>query len=101
MNKCTVVNITNEHCDVCVMRPSKWGNPFPLRNDKDRDLIFEKYKKWLISEIREGRITKADLKELEGKRLGCCCKPKKCHADILAYVVNKLFEPSLDKIFDI
>ncbi|ASU00409.1 hypothetical protein [Aeromonas phage AS-yj] len=101
MNRCRSVNLNKEPCDVVVMRPSKWGNPFPLRREEDREIILEKYKNWLTEQIRTGNLTREDFKELEGKRLGCCCKPKLCHADILAYVVNKLFEPSLDKLFGI
>lgn len=101
MIKCRAVNLNKEQCDVPVMRPSKWGNPFPLQDEKDRPLILEKYKKHLTEQIRTGNLTREDFRELEGKRLGCCCKPKPCHADILAHVVNKLFEPSLDKLFDI
>ncbi|QAY01116.1 hypothetical protein ASwh1_48 [Aeromonas phage Aswh_1] len=101
MKKCVAVNINKEPCDVVVMRPSKWGNPVFLKKEEDRDVVLEQYKNYLMKQIRSGNLTRADFKELEGKRLGCCCKPKKCHADILAYVVNKLFEPSLDKLFDI
>ena len=83
------------------MRPSKWGNPFVLVREEDRPIVLAKYKNHLVELIKSGNLTRDDFKELEGKRLGCCCKPKLCHADILADVVNKLFEPSLDKLFDI
>ena len=99
--KCRAVNLNKEPCDVVVMRPSKWGNPFVLVREEDRSIVLEKYKNHLIELIRSGLLTREDFKELEGKRLGCCCKPKICHADILADVVNKLFEPSLDKLLDI
>lgn len=32
----------------------------------------------------------AALPELKGKVLGCFCKPKACHGDVLADLVNKL-----------
>ena len=33
-----------------------------------------------------------DLHELKGKTLGCFCKPKICHGDILVELVNGLGE---------
>ena len=32
-----------------------------------------------------------DLEELEGKTLGCWCKPKTCHGDVLVELVNDMF----------
>ena len=29
-----------------------------------------------------------DLHELDGKILGCWCKPKPCHGDVIAELVN-------------
>jgi hypothetical protein len=31
-----------------------------------------------------------DLHELKGKKLGCFCKPKRCHGDFLAREANKI-----------
>jgi len=32
---------------------------------------------------------KADVYQLAGKRLGCFCKPRRCHGDILAHHLNR------------
>lgn len=79
--------------DVYIGRGSKWGNPYShLPNTKaefkteTREEAVEMYRKWLI--------TQPDLvgclRELKGKTLGCFCKPKRCHGDILAEIANKL-----------
>lgn len=97
--RCTVVNVKHEPYDVRIQRGTKWGNPYRA-SKYGLDNALQLYKLHLINEIKAGRITKADLQELRGKRLGCGCKPKKCHGDILAYVVNKVFGdlPDLEKI---
>ncbi|MFP9166691.1 DUF4326 domain-containing protein [Enterococcus faecalis] len=42
--------------------------------------------------MKSGEITKAHLEPLRGMRLGCTCKPKPCHGDIIAHIVNRLFK---------
>ena len=95
--KTTVVNIKTckdfgkEENDVyigrrcCGFGQSIWANPFYMKNENERGLVIEKYKKYLYE---SGLINKIYL--LKGKRLGCWCKPKVCHGDILAELVNNL-----------
>lgn len=52
----------------------------------------ELFKKDFIRRIKSGEITKAHLEPLRGMRLGCTCKPKPCHGDIIAHIVNRLFK---------
>lgn len=69
---------------VYVGRPSKWGNPFPLERESDRERILEQYRQWLMA--------RPDLEEyiapLRGKDLVCWCAPKLCHADLLLELAN-------------
>lgn len=92
--KTTVVNKDVSCYDVFIGRPSKWGNPFTVR-EHGRDKAILLYKEWLKSQILNGKLTKSDFKELEGKRLGCYCKPRACHGDTLAFITNQLFENNL------
>ena len=78
------VNLKFEAYDVRIDRRTRWGNPFPMRSEADRDAVCEKYRLWLWEEIRAGRVTLADLAELDGQRLGCHCAPKRCHGDTLS-----------------
>lgn len=80
-----VVNCNTEYYDVYIGRPSKWGNPFKIGRDGSRKEVIEKYRKYILS---NDKLLK-DLDELENKILGCWCKPKSCHGDVLVELVNK------------
>lgn len=80
--------VVNKHrgkrFDVYVGRPSKWGNPFLLGQDGDRETVIRKYRGWLTTRPELMRA----LPELKGKVLGCYCAPLPCHADVLAEMAN-------------
>lgn len=94
---CTVVNKYKESYDVYIGRGTKWGNPYSVNAEKskfdvlscsDLDECIEMYANHLWEMIKDGRVTKADLRELAGKKLGCFCKPKKCHGDVIVQAVE-------------
>ena len=89
-----VVHCKREKFDVYIGRPSKWGNPFVIGKDGDRKEVLKKYRDWIV----EQKSLIGDLPELEGKVLGCWCKPKACHGDILAEMANKEVEIHADEI---
>jgi hypothetical protein len=73
--------------DVYIGRPSKWGNPFEIGKDGTREEVIAKYREWIKT---QPQLLK-DLPELNGKVLGCWCKPKHaCHGDVLVEMVSKL-----------
>lgn len=67
---------------------SKFANPFKITETDTREIVVEKYKKWLWDEIRSGRITLEDLLELENHDLICFCSPQLCHGDVLVAAVK-------------
>jgi hypothetical protein len=81
--KPSVVHCKKDAYDVYIGRGSKWGNPYVIGKDGNREEVIAKYEKSLTNhaEIRS---------ELKGKTLGCWCKPKKCHGDILLEIANDL-----------
>ena len=79
-----VVNCQKESYDVYIGRPSKWGNPFKIGEDGTRIEVIKKYRKWIIS----NKELLNQIDELKGKRLGCWCKPKPCHGDVLVEVLT-------------
>src|SRR5262245_46409589 len=83
--KTRVVHCRKADFDIYIGRPSKWGNPIKLGRERDRTRVLAKYKKWLLSQ--ENLL--AELHELRGKVLGCWCKPKSCHGDILAMLADQ------------
>lgn len=97
---CRAINVANEEGDVRIQRNTIWGNPYRV-SEYGRTKALELYKEHLKTEIRSGRITINDLESLRGKRLICCCKPKPCHGDIIADLVNRFFKdtPTLDEFF--
>ncbi len=76
----TVVHCKREPFDIYIGRPSKWGNPFAIGKDGTREEVIEKYRQY----IQQRPELMSALPELKGKRLGCWCKPKACHGDVLA-----------------
>lgn len=74
-----VVNLNQEPYDVYIGRPSKWGNPYVIGKDGTRSEVIAKYREYVMNnpELMESLV------ELRGKILGCYCKPKACHGDVL------------------
>ena len=69
-------------------RGSYWGNPHSMyEKGESREEVIRKYKydfdydKFINKE-------KKNVYKLNGKRLGCFCKPEACHGDILADYLN-------------
>jgi hypothetical protein len=92
-NKKLVVHCKKEPYDVYIGRPSKWGNPYTHIKDKTTKAEFivktrkeaiEKYREYLLN----NKQLMLDLHELEGKVLGCWCKPAACHGDVLIELLN-------------
>lgn len=65
---------------VAVDRSSRYGNPFILDEDGDRDVVCDKYRDFYLPQ--KPSITKR-LPELRGKVLCCHCYPLRCHAEAL------------------
>lgn len=86
MKKCKVVNLKKEPYDVFIGRGSKWGNPFPMKNKskEERDRVCDLYEDYFLKSDLVNH-----LEELKGKKLGCYCKPARCHGDFIAKQVNK------------
>lgn len=82
--KCKVVNKYKESYDVYIGRGSKWGNPFVVGKDGTREEVIKKYHKWILGQF--GLM--ASLYQLKGKTLGCFCKPKDCHGDVLVELIK-------------
>ncbi|MFY7884414.1 MAG: DUF4326 domain-containing protein [Dolichospermum sp.] len=87
---CTVVNKYKSDFDVYIGRGSIWGNPFVMQNksDEERTRVISQYKVYLKDKIKSGEITIQMLLELDGKKLGCFCKPKPCHGDVIVQAVD-------------
>ena len=77
-------------------RATKWGNPFRLQRGVERGATLERYRKHLWREIKAGRITLPELKDLDGKTLACWCAPHACHGEVLALAAAWAMQQWLD-----
>ncbi|WP_420389361.1 DUF4326 domain-containing protein [Marinobacter sp.] len=69
-------------------RGSYWGNPYSMYEDgEDREEVIRKFKYDFDYEKFPNK-EKSQVYKLAGKRLGCFCKPKACHGDVLADFLN-------------
>lgn len=79
-----VVHCKQSRYDVYIGRPSKWGNPFQIGRDGDRDEVIAKYTDYIVN--REDLLAEVHL--LSWKVLGCWCRPRACHGDVLATLAD-------------
>ena len=84
MSRTIVVNVRRDKYDVYIGRGSKWGNPFPMKSECDRAYVIDLYE-----DYARDRFTKEDLRPLVGMRLGCYCRPKICHGDVLIKMMQE------------
>jgi hypothetical protein len=72
---------------VRIDRSTRYGNPFVLNEDGDRDQVCDAYEHCYL--IHKPSITdRIDAGELSGKVLVCHCHPQRCHGDCLADFAN-------------
>ena len=61
---------------------SFWANPFIMKKESQRKLVVCKYIKHLLRTDR--KILQEELAKLKDEDvLGCWCKPKLCHCDVI------------------
>jgi len=81
-----VVHCKKHPYDVYIGRGSKWGNPFVIGKDGNREEVISKYEAYIMSPQQDK--LRQSLYELKDKTLGCFCAPKACHGDILKIMVE-------------
>jgi len=120
-----IINMNHPHQtregDVICDRSTKWGNPFIMYTQMQRDVVCDNYEDYLeeITKPNNERMVRSvlkagglspvqvetwmirtggflDLKELVGaKRLLCHCAPRRCHTETLKKKIEALREPIL------
>ncbi|KNC47411.1 uncharacterized protein AMSG_11785, partial [Thecamonas trahens ATCC 50062] len=65
------------------LKRSKWANPFSVKSAGSHAAACAAYERY----VRAQPDLMAALSELNGKTLGCWCKPKPCHGDVLVKLV--------------
>jgi hypothetical protein len=77
---------------VVVARPSKWGNPFLVNDERSRAETVELFERALTQgDTTTLRYNVVDVRrELAGRDLACWCPlDEPCHADVLLRVANE------------
>jgi len=86
-----VVHCKRESYNTYIGRSSKFGNPFTIGKDGTREEVIEKYEKYL----RGNKELMDSIIDLDGKVLGCWCKPKACHGDIIIKVIKEIINKTI------
>lgn len=90
--KTKVVNLKIDNFDVYIgrsgqMQDGYFGNPFKGKNKKSNIEMFRDY---FYGRLESDEEFKNNVQKLKGKTLGCFCKPKDCHGDVIVeYLENK------------
>lgn len=93
-----VVNLRKDEYQVFIGRGGSWGNPFSHLFSSKAEFIVDsreesivRYRQWIMQRLKDEPALAEEMKrELKGKVLGCYCKPKACHGDILVEIVESL-----------
>lgn len=82
----------NAHYD---LQRSKLANPHPVAEHGRLDSLL-KYVETLIHAIEEDDGIEDRVRELYGQPIACWCRPKLCHADVLALYLAYRYDAGLD-----
>lgn len=88
----TVVNLRDEPCDVYIGRAGQgqdgyFGNPIRLvnyYNQAERERVLTEYANYFNYRVDVDAEFASRVLNLRDKRLGCFCKPLRCHGDVMA-----------------
>ena len=87
-----IVTLNKEPYDIYIGRGSTWGCPYTIIKDRptlakeivdSKEEALSKYKEYVLNSPE----LMGSLDELDGKTLGCFCKPEPCHGDVLLELI--------------
>lgn len=90
-----VVHCRKEAFDVYIGRAfmefpcSEFGNPFHIRLGYGRKEVIAEFEIYARMRMRQDPVFRQAVLDLKGKVLGCWCKPKACHGDVLARLAEE------------
>ena len=74
-----------------LLEGSKWANPFRISSSNSREKVVKLYELY----IRNNRVLLGDIHELKGKNLGCWCRPRLCHGNVLEKLISDFLENTI------
>lgn len=83
-----VVNVKKHGKEGVTMidRDTIFGNKFILEEDGGsftREESIDRYREWFKKKIKRDSDFRKSVHNLTGEKLGCWCKPKPCHGDVI------------------
>ena len=81
-----VTHVKQKIFTVYIGRPSVYGNPFIIGKDGTRAEVIQKFKKYAR---KNKRVRDAIMALPKNAILGCHCKPKACHGDVIKILHKK------------
>ncbi len=93
--KTTIVNICLSEYDVYIGRSKygrddTFGNPFIIGIEGGRDKVIKLYKEYFLKRLKVDAEFARRIIGLKGKKLGCFCKPKACHGDVIVEYLDNI-----------
>lgn len=67
---------------------SPFANIYKVGIHGTLDEVLNKYYIYMKNRLDNEPHLVEELRRLVGKRLGCWCRPEKCHGDVLLYLIN-------------
>lgn len=103
MGRTRVVNIRKETCDVYIGRAGcgkdgYFGNPFRLEATMAKGQYAWPIQEILLSSRVRIKSSASWIGNLQGKDLGCFCKPDPCHGDIIKEYLDRMAENANEAI---
>lgn len=71
------------------LEDSIWANPYKITETQSREQVLKLYYEYIEEKLKSNPKLVKELMKLDGKKLGCWCKPECCHGDILVELINK------------
>jgi hypothetical protein len=71
------------------LEDSIWANPYKITETQSKEQVIKLYDEYIKKKIESNPLIIEKLLTLEGKKLGCWCKPDCCHGDILKELIEK------------
>ena len=90
MTKVININHTAAQDYVPIGRGTLWGNPYKIGRDGTREECINRYRVYVVKRllIEQGLVD--ELLKLDGKTLGCYCRPEACHGDVLVDLIEEI-----------
>lgn len=87
-----VVNLRKEKYTHYIGRGSNFGNLFKIGIHGNREEVIKKYEKWARKNLNVGvfSLRTAIYNLTKDAILGCYCKPKACHGDVIVKIWKEL-----------